>query len=210
MIGLAGGHRVGKSSLAAAYAEKFKARYVVSSVSSVWKDFGLDSTIEHDFHTRTLVQDEILHRHEKLWRQQPGGVESICDRTPLDFIAYLLADCSNDKVPETHEGWVEAYIHRCLGMVERFFSMIVLIQPGIPVVDGGPGKGNLSKAYIEHLNMILYGYVNDPKVKTIRFVMPRDWVDLDDRVEMLRNCQVRTLDVAYTTKQESVGIGDVH
>jgi predicted ATPase len=209
MMSLAGGHRTGKTTLAEAYAAKFNATFVRSSASDVWRDFGLNPAVEPDFHTRTLIQDEILHRHEKLWRSVPAGVEAITDRSPLDFVAYLLADCSNNKVPESHEGWVEAYVHRCLGMVERFFSMIMLIQPGIPLV-AAEGKAALSKAYIEHLNAILYGLVNDPKVKTIRFCMPRDVIDLDERVEMLRNCQVRTLDVVYTAKQESVGIGDVH
>jgi len=184
MIGLAGAHRVGKTTLAREFAKKHGLEFVQTSASQVFKDMGLDPAATHDFATRLAVQEEILNRFDALYAQHTRADLAIADRTPLDMLAYTLADAIQNAVPAGLQGRFDSYIHRCFEVTNRRFAVLLVIQPGIELV-AEEGKAAINSAYIEHLNSIVLGLSVDERVKAAHFYIPRYMTSLEERIGAL-------------------------
>lgn len=186
MLGITGSHRSGKTTLARAYAAKEKVAYVEVRASDVFKDMGLDPAATYDFGTRLSVQEEILRRFDKAYAKHTAGLGAVTDRTPIDLIAYTLADATGNAVGEEHQARLKKYIQDCLDVTNKRFSAVILIQPGIPLVHE-EGKAALNEAYIEHLNSLMLGLLVDERVKVPHFYLKRHMTDLDVRLQALKN-----------------------
>ena len=118
---------------------------------------------------------------EQVWNQEPG--QFISDRTPLDMAAYTLADIQGttavDTIPFTR------YLDDCIARTNRFFSTLVIVSPGIPLV-AEPGKAALHEAYIEHIHTLIVGLCHDPRVTASVYCIPRDVLSLEDRLKQVR------------------------
>lgn len=183
MIGLCGAHRTGKTTLARLYAEKHKIRFVETSVSAIWHELGYDPATTYDFGTRLMIQEEILKRVDFVLSQH-AGTEFITDRTPLDMAAYTLADAIGDRVPPTMQKRLAKYVEDCYHSTNRRFGVVLLVQPGIPLVDE-PGKAPINEGYIEHLNSLILGLTVDERMRSTHFYMPRSLKDIDERMTAL-------------------------
>lgn len=183
MIGLCGAHRTGKTTLARLYAEKHKIRFVETSVSAIWHELGYDPATTYDFGTRLMIQEEILKRVDFVLSQH-AGTEFITDRTPLDMAAYTLADAIGDRVPPTMQKRLAKYVEDCFHSANRRFGVILLVQPGIQLVDE-PGKAPINEGYIEHLNSLILGLTVDERLRPAHFYMPRSLKDIDERMVAL-------------------------
>lgn len=179
-VALIGSHRTGKSTLAKAYAEKVKIPFVETSVGKIYSELGYDPSLTYDFVTRLGIQEEILKRVDQIYAKY-AGEGFITDRSPLDMAAYTLADAIGDRVPaESHERLLK-YVNDCFAVTNKRFQMILLIQPGIPLVFE-KNKAALNESYIEHLNSLMLGLSVDERLDVAHFYMPRVLTDLDDRV----------------------------
>lgn len=205
MIGLCGAHRSGKTTLARAFAKKTGITFVETSVSSIWKDFGLDPAAEHDFGTRLMIQEQILKRIDAKFAEY-SGKECITDRTPLDMAAYTLADAIGNRVPPAVQSRLRKYVEDCFQSANRRFSMMLLLQPGIPLVDE-PGKAPLNEGYIEHLNSLILGLTVDERLRCPHFYMPRSIVDLDERLNALESATQRAKGRVFAEIGEAVKAG---
>ncbi|MCL2874714.1 MAG: AAA family ATPase [Betaproteobacteria bacterium] len=183
IVGLAGPHRCGKTTLACAFAKKHKLEFVQTSASQVFEDMGLDPAGHYDFATRLTVQEEILRRFDAQY-VAARGKPAITDRTPLDMLAYTLADAVQDAVPTGLQGRFERYAQSCFNVTNKRFSVVVAIQPGIPIV-AEAGKAAPNTAYVEHLNAIILGLVCDDRISTAHFKISRHVTDLEDRMAAL-------------------------
>lgn len=183
-IGLCGGHRTGKTTLAKEYAKKFKIPFVETSVSAIFRELGLDPAVTYDFATRLMIQEEILKRIDAKLADY-GGEEFITDRTPIDFIGYTLADAIGDRVPDDCQDRLRKYVNDCFDVTNRRFSSIFLIQPGIRLVRE-EGKAAMNEAYIEHLNSLILGLTVDERLKSYHFYIPRNVTELDERVMAIK------------------------
>ncbi len=182
MKGLCGAHRVGKTSLARAYAEKRGVTFLQTSASAVFRDMGLDPAVTYDFGTRMDVQEEILKRFDQQFAKAP--FDGITDRTPLDMLAYTVGDVSNQTLLPEHEGRLARYVEDCIAVTNKRFSLLLVIQPGVPVVYE-EGKASLSNGYIEHLNSLVRGLVCDERIKVPQFYLPRHVTGMEERVTAL-------------------------
>jgi len=189
MIGISGAHRVGKSTLAKAYAESAKIDYVPTTAVGVFKRLGLDPAAPMDFGTRLMVQREILKEFDGIYAQYAGKV-AVTDRTPLDLMAYTLAECVGDAVSEEEQVKLATYMQDCFDVFNKRFFLLMIIQPGIELV-AEEGKAALNKAYIEHLNAIILGLSVDERLRVPHFYLPRRMLDLDDRIIALKNSNIR-------------------
>jgi hypothetical protein len=189
MIGLCGAHRTGKTTLARLYAEKHKIRFVETSVSAIWHELGYDPATTYDFGTRLMIQEEILKRVDFVLSQH-AGTEFITDRTPLDMAAYTLADAIGDRVPPTMQKRLAKYVEDCFHSTNRRFGVVLLVQPGIALVDE-PGKAPINEGYIEHLNSLILGLTVDERMKPAHFYMPRSLKDIDERMTALEAAMSR-------------------
>lgn len=183
MIGLCGAHRTGKTSLARAFAEKFELEFVQTSASQVFKDLGLDAATHYDFATRLTIQEEILKRFDEQYAEV-GAKPAIADRTPLDMLGYTMAEAIQHAVPAELQDRFKKYVQSCIDVTNKRFGVLLVVQPGIQVVEE-EGKAALNDAYIEHLNSIILGLSVDERIKAQHFYIRRSMTDMDERIAAL-------------------------
>lgn len=207
MIGLLGAHRTGKTSLAKQYAEKHGIAFIETSVSAIFKELGYDPAGTFDFATRLTIQEAILERLDKMY----GGVvgQAICDRTPIDLMAYTAAEAVGESVTPADQTRFARYVQRCFEMTNKRFSTIILVQPGIPLVMA-EGKAALNEAYIEHLNSLMLGLSVDQRVRVPHFYIPRQLIAMEDRLAALENAVGRASHSATQESAEMRAEGRLH
>ncbi len=174
-IGISGSHRTGKTTLAEAISKKTDIPAIKTSTSTVFKQHGLDPAKEMDFKTRLWIQHRIIEAAIKVW-DEPSFVT---DRTPIDFMAYTLADIQGSTEMDFAE--LEAYLTHCFEVTNQFFSRVVIIQPAISLVYE-EGKAALNRAYMEHLNILVQGLCYDERLECPSIVIKRHITSLDERV----------------------------
>ena len=179
-IGLCGAHRTGKTTMASCCAKQYELLLVETTTSSVFAQHGLDPSAPMDFNQRLWIQDKVIAAAEQVWQQADSAF--ITDRTPLDMLAYTLAEVQGDTVYEAGE--LQAYTQRCFAAVNRYFSSLVVVQPGIDLVEEA-GKAALHRGYIEHLNSLIIGFCADERQQLPAHVMPRALLDLQQRCQWL-------------------------
>lgn len=177
--------------------------FVETSVSSVWSQFGLRPADSHDFSTRLMVQEEILKALDATYAKY-AGVQFVADRTPLDLIAYTLADATGDAVAPENQLRLDGYVQRCFESANKRFGALVIVQPGIPLIYE-EGKAAMNKAYIEHLNYLMLGLQNDQRLMAKHFCIPRATTNLAKRMDALDYCLRRVRDMTAVQLMEEVG-----
>ena len=176
-LGLCGAHRTGKTTLAMAIATQLNIPFVRTTTSQVFAKLGLNPAESMDFPTRLFVQNQVLDAAEQIW--DDSSTPFISDRTPIDMIAYTLADIQGKT--EVDFAQLNAYCDRCFASTNQFFQNLAIIQPGIPLVYE-EGKAALNAAYIEHINILVIGLCNDSRLKADVFCNPREAIALDLRI----------------------------
>lgn len=182
MIGLVGAHRVGKTTMAREASRVIGLPFLETSVSSVFESLGLDPAAPMDFRTRLMVQHAVLKFCIEKWQGHKDGFLS--DRTPIDMMAYTLADVQGNTLGPTEEALLANYMRLCAEACNNHFGMLMLIQPGIKIVPA-PGKAALSKGYMEHLNAVMMGLLSRKDIKPDVTFLRRDTLDLNERVNCL-------------------------
>lgn len=180
MIGLAGAHRTGKSTLAQEYSLLAGIPFVQTSTSEVFKEMGFDPKLDYGFKIRMMIQNKILDVGNALWSKYKGAF--ITDRTPVDMLAYTMADVQRENLDKDDEKLFMEYQARCFELTNRHFGALFVIQPGIQLVDA-EGKAPINEAYIEHINTLAIGIANDQRLKINRYILNRSVLDLHKRCE---------------------------
>ncbi|MBE0438086.1 MAG: AAA family ATPase [Methylomicrobium sp.] len=184
-IGLAGAHRVGKTTLAKAFADSFDIAYIPSVTSDIIRSHGIDAADDCDFWLRMKIQWEILAVHEAAYQEAKGMF--IADRTPLDFIAYALADVTRDNIAPEQSVELMNYKSACVHTINRYFNVLTVIQPGVKFVDE-PGKPKHIEAYVNHINAIICGLASSEKsIMVLTTYMPKNLIDLNSRVSAVES-----------------------
>lgn len=191
-LGLSGSHRTGKTTLAAAFAEQEKRTFVRTSASEVFALLGKDPKVDYPIGERIAIQEAILYAFERQYQEaEKRDVPWISDRTPIDLASYMMADVMRG----TFEGepefamMVNDYVARCIAATNLWFSTVILVQPGIKVVEA-PGKAPGCPAYIEHLNVIQAGLLINEDLVVRHYMIPRRFTDLESRIECLKNTMI--------------------
>lgn len=185
-IGISGAHRCGKTTLMRGLAASLNLTPVETRVGDVFKDMGLKADKQYDFDTRMAVQEEILTRLRALLSmaraESTAAKGFITDRTPMDLIAYTLAEVGpNTCDGNASAGRVLRYVRDCVAVTNEFFSTLVYLQPGIAVVHEEL-KGSNCAAYVEHFNSLLLGTSFYNSLKVQKMIVPRSLTDLGQRI----------------------------
>ncbi len=207
MIGIAGAHRTGKSTLAQEFADRYDCDFLETSVSSVFEEMGLDPAVTYDFATRLKVQRAILKHLDRVYGQAEDDLNTVTDRTPLDLLLYTYADVQNDNLTDEDAAALEQYTLDCIEVLNRRFNMVMIVQPGIKLVPA-PGKASLNTAYIEHLNMLALGLMSDERIKIRVAYIPREMTDLDERCEAMFDTLNRFIEHSEQNLQGEVERGN--
>jgi len=156
--------------------------FLKTVTSEVFQQCGVDPSQPMDFKKRLWIQHKILDAAEKIW--QTKEEQFITDRTPLDMMAYTLADIQGTTEVNFNE--LEGYLARCINVTNTFFALLVLVQPGIPLMHG-EGKAALNEGYLEHLNYVILGLCNDDRIRGNLVYLHRAMTSLDDRAKTVVN-----------------------
>lgn len=179
-LGLCGSHRTGKTTLAREIAARTGTEFLETVTSEVFARNGLDPSAPMEFSTRIWIQHKVVEAAEDVWQRVTGSFVS--DRTPIDMMAYTLADVQGGTVVSFTE--LERYLDHCFAVTNKFFSKLVVVQPAIPLIHA-EGKAALNRAYMEHLNVLIKGLCNDERLHCPFMLIRRNVVDLDARVSEL-------------------------
>jgi hypothetical protein len=177
---LCGAHRTGKTTLAKAFSDQSGMPFVQTGASHVFADMGLDPKVDYPLDVRLEIQKRILDSFEK----QCSSLRTkhfITDRTPVDFMAYTMADIQRENVRGQLEKDIEKYLVDCADVSNSLFSILVVLQPGIPLVEA-EGKAPANVPYIEHISHLIMGIVVSEVVQSAHFYIPRHITSLEDRI----------------------------
>lgn len=185
IIGLAGSHRTGKTTLARRFAEVAGYRFVETSVSAVIKKHGMDPRLDYPIDQRLWIQGQILASLSETYSANKNF--AVVDRTPIDLAAYMLADITRQSVDPNTDKEVMAYINECMAVTQRYFGAVIIVQPGIPIVED-ESKAPATESYMEHINAICLGFATSARLKnTAMYSLSRSCTDLDERCEAIVN-----------------------
>lgn len=177
-LGLCGAHRTGKTTLAELIALQTSKTFVRTTTSDVFRKYGLNPSQPLSFSDRLNIQKEILSSYELIWSIQKQSFVS--DRTPIDLMAYTLADIQGSVEVDYFE--LSQYIEKCFRVTNEYFKQLIVIQPGIELV-AAEGKAALNKAYIEHLNSLIIGLCYDDRLESNVACIKREKTDLQSRLK---------------------------
>ena len=188
LIGLAGTHCTGKTTLAQELAKRYEGvTFLQTSTSAVFKRLGKDPKQAMPLHERLDVQVEVA---KTLWAEWADAAESdgtfVTDRTPADMMAYLFAEVSGYGViePELDDRLLR-YKALCQNMMSAF-GLVYLVRIGIPFGQAGDKvRASGSLAYRTHHEMLIRAMlceVGDPSAYRELAV-----TDLDERVHRIGN-----------------------
>jgi len=177
-IGISGSHRTGKTTLAKAIATYKRIPFVQTSTREVFEEHGLHPGTAMDFKTRLWIQHRVIEAAITLWQTEKSSF--VTDRTPIDFMAYTLADIQGATEVDFID--LEAYLTQCFNVTNQFFTQLAVLQPAIPLVYE-EGKAALNKAYIEHLNLLVQGLCHDERNSCSSIIIRRNIIDLEERVK---------------------------
>lgn len=205
MLGLCGAQRTGKSTLAGAYSQETGMPALYTSGSGVFAEMGLDPKVDYPLALRLDIQRRILDRFEEQYRSM-SPQPFIADRTPIDLMAYTLADVQRQNVPSDLEKVIEQYMKDCIDVCNRHFAVLMAIQPGIKIVEE-PGKAPGSYAYTEHINSLVMGLIVSEQIKAFHYFIPRKMTELEERVEALNVAMDRATSRHDEMKQRRAELG---
>lgn len=187
-IGLIGAHRTGKTTLAQAWANTTDGAYspLLIDTSATIASNGKSAAEDMPFDDRFDLQLAILDNMAKQYAEAAGDGAFVADRTPLDAVAYLLADVQRRTLTPRQEGFVIDYLCSADRLAREHFGLIVLLRPGIPMV-AAAGKATASLIYQRHIDLLCSGLATDfaSAVGTMVYPMPRDALALGTRISML-------------------------
>lgn len=197
-VGLAGSHRVGKTTLAEAFAKQNDIPFLKTSVSEVFSIIGRDPKVDYPIEERIVIQEAILFALEKQYESALAvSPVFITDRTPIDLASYMMADVLRTSFMGSPalSVLVNDYVARCIFSVNRWFSTVVLVQPGIPIVEA-VGKAPGCPAFIEHINLVQSGLLVSEKIKCRQYVIPRRILSLEQRLQSLTHATCHAINGA--------------
>lgn len=188
-LALCGSHRVGKSTLAQAFAQAANITFVRTGTTQVFEMLGKDPKASYPVEERLAIQEAILVALELQYTHAATQTRVfVADRCPLDLAAYMISDVQRDTLADNRvvAAMVNDYVRRCIESTNRWFATVLLVQPGIALVEAS-GKAPACPAYVEHLNLTLSGLLVDERLGVRHYLIPRRFVSLGQRVECMRN-----------------------
>lgn len=181
-MALMGSHRVGKTTLAKAYAEKHDLDFVSCSVSPAYKALGIPMGTPTEFSVRMTIQDTALTMYTKALNEQVAtGRNFIADRCFLDLVGYTLADFPNNASAE-ESVWLSEYVDKCVTLNQQYYHSVVLIRPGIPIKEDMT-SWSAESGVIDKVDACML-WAADLTEDAV-FKIPKMVIDLDQRIDIL-------------------------
>jgi len=196
MIGLAGAHRTGKTTLARAWCDAHPVyTFLPTDLSSVFRDCGITPKENMPFKERLEIQNLLLDKCERVYESGNNSILTITDRTPFDVLAYTLAEVTRTTL-HGEKALTDAYydhVFRAEDLSERYISSAVVVQPGIEIVEE-EGKAPGCEVYIDHLNILIVNMISNFYPEGLKGIIPRNVTELATRASFLEHFSKRSVE----------------
>lgn len=182
MIGIAGSHRTGKTTLARTLAEASGLYFLESDVSGTMRRLRVDPKRDYPFEDRLYFQYQVLYDLERQYQNAPTP-NFITDRTPIDVYSYLLADVQRTTLDSVQEDDLLRFWSETCRITSQYLELVIVIQPGIELIDE-EGKAPATTGYVEHINAVIIGLVMGKAYTDLEsniILMKREIIDLRER-----------------------------
>lgn len=155
MFGLAGTHRSGKTTTAKHVAQRLGLDFHDGSFGKLAARLGYNSVEAMTPEARIEMQEKCLALHLADLQALPRPC--ITDRTPLDFIAYAVAEIGmHSGVSENVSRRVDPYVENCLRVTKGHYGGVALLKP-LPVYKNEEGKPSSCIGYQTHVQLLIEG-----------------------------------------------------
>lgn len=212
IVGICGAHRTGKSTLMRALTDdKHSLKFVEFggvSISKWLNEIDCNSSdLDCSWEQRKIMQTHLLQSYKQrlatyrafstIIRPAVMGVEIpqgnaypttyfFVDRTPIDLIGYLLESAARHELTEDDRMFISNYVNSCIELTAENFDYVFIVQPGIPLVSD-PKSAPADSDLVEFLNSIYLAHSLNSKLSGKVHIIPRDVVDLEQRVSFIKN-----------------------
>lgn len=209
MLSLCGSHRTGKTTLAMAFAKENDIPFVQTSGSEVFEILGKDPKAEYPIEERIAIQEAILYAFERQYEDARSRAPVfIADRCPIDLASYMMADIQRSTLvaEPALAVMVNDYVRRCVESTSQWFSTVILVQPGIELVEA-PGKAPACPAFIEHMNLLQTGLLLDERLLSRHYLIPKRYLTIEDRVRCVQGAVLHALEANMLLQKQRKDAG---
>ena len=196
VIGIAGAHRVGKTTLCKELEKYGNYQFVPTNLSQVLKDLNTEAdmlqkaSVERYIELQAVLLDHIGYTIKDLHQNKSGVF--IVDRTPIDTLAYFRLRFNFESIEYLDNKTIaalEAYRDKAYQLCYEHLNHIFLLQPGI-VLQSEDGKALANEWYIDQLNTLMAGdmhrlYFGNRERKNWVTILNRKLTNLDKRVKVV-------------------------
>lgn len=179
-IAFVGAHRTGKTTLAREVSRATGIPFAETSTTAVMKELGLNPVADMPFIDRLHMQELLLKHHAEWIGTLPRPV--ILDRSPLDMIAYTIAEIGMHHDLSYDERVME-YCADAAHIVRRHYGMVIAVRP-LSEYEADPTKPPPSMSYQTHIQFIIEGSMEMMQEMVLTHVIAER--DLSQRVEIAR------------------------
>ena len=159
LYALSGSHRCGKSTLAKGLAESCGLTYVPIKTTEVALKHGYNPVAPMTLETRIGLQVILLDEYMSTIAGCPRP--AIVDRSPLDHLAYLLAEIhmqSHNEVPHLMIEKLMKLIEATTSTLSHHIDMVIYLHP-LPTYEVDPTKPAPNRLYQYHYASVLRGMI---------------------------------------------------
>lgn len=158
IYGLTGASCAGKKTLGRQLSQKLGVPFIPIKITEIASELGLPSTVDNlDFMERITVQYKILCGMEVFLNDLT--TPCIIDRTPIDLIAYMLAEINMHSLTNTLEiidsSLVEFY-NSCIELTKEYVDRLYCLDY-LPLYDLNTMRPPSGLAYQLHRQLLIKG-----------------------------------------------------
>jgi len=184
IYGLTGASGTGKTTLGRELSKRLGIPFLPTSITEMAADLGLPSPVAQlNLNDRTVLQVELLTAMCKFLESLPHPC--IIDRTPLDLLAYMLAEVhmhAHIGASETLIKVINDYSLYCVGIAKRFLTVIYCLEP-LPTYEVDSKRPAWNPAYHRHVQCLIKGAMMELSSFVPYFTVPA--MPLEERAELV-------------------------
>jgi nicotinamide riboside kinase len=192
IYGMTGASGTGKTTLGRAVADSFDVTFVPTSITETAQRHGFKAVGSLSLSDRMTLQRHLLDDHAKLIDTMPRPM--ILDRTPLDFIGYLMAEFymhSDTAAPRSVLLDAEKYVEDCLNFTKKHYDFIFLMGK-LENYEADPKRPADNPAYHRHFDLIIKGALVDMRSEVKYAIVASE--DMEFRLDFVSRVLTRRLD----------------
>jgi hypothetical protein len=189
LYGLVGAHRVGKTELGRRLSDEYEFAFHETRMSDALQALGIDPQADMPFEHRLKVQEALLETlligYAQARQDHPGEDVIIVDRTPLDVLAYTMADLQRETLKSgSLNDLMGQHVVRAFQTTNFNFAGLTLVQPGIPLIPD-PGKAPANTHYQEAIAAQMLGVVCHPRNNVNSLILSRKKLSYKSRISAI-------------------------